>query len=151
MCYKVEFHALIVIITYCVRHSFNCIQPLNMTYDVALENIILPTGAEPWNVVIAQKLFLGMIFLFQWLVAVERLSILYHSADYISFPLGSLGPLWNFWIWCSAHVYARGRKQCCKLHYCLWRISIKPRLPFSSLWCVLCFQRQSFWRLCINS
>ena len=25
----------------------------------------------------------------------------------------------------SAHVYARGRKQCCKLHYCLWRVSIK--------------------------
>ena len=24
-----------------------------------------------------------------------------------------------------------GRKQCCKRHYCLWRISIKPRLPFS--------------------
>ena len=27
--------------------------------------------------------------------AVERLPVLYHSADYISFPLGSLGPLWN--------------------------------------------------------
>ena len=27
--------------------------------------------------------------------AVERLPVLYHSADYISFPLESLGPLWN--------------------------------------------------------
>ena len=27
--------------------------------------------------------------------AVERLPVLYHSADYISFPLGSLGPLRN--------------------------------------------------------
>ena len=26
------------------------------------------------------------------MAAVERLSVLYHSADYISFPLGSLGP-----------------------------------------------------------
>ena len=43
----------------------------------------------------------------------------HHSADYISFPLGSLGPLWYIWKWSSAHVYARGRKQCCKLHYCL--------------------------------
>ena len=24
--------------------------------------------------------------------------------------------------WSSARVYARGRKQCCKLHYCLWRV-----------------------------
>ena len=31
----------------------------------------------------------------------------------------------------SVHVYARGHKQCCKLHYCLCRVSIKPRLPFS--------------------
>ena len=36
-----------------------------------------------------------------------------------------------------------------KLHYCLWRVSIKPRLPFSYLWRVLCFQRQSFWHLFI--
>ena len=28
--------------------------------------------------------------------AVERLPVLYNSADYISFPLGSLRPLWNF-------------------------------------------------------
>ena len=27
--------------------------------------------------------------------AVERLPVLYHSADYISLPLGSLGPLWS--------------------------------------------------------
>ena len=74
----------------------------------------------------------------------------YHSADYISFPLGSLGPLWYIRRWSSAHVYARGRKQCCKLHYCLWRVSIKSRLPFSDLWYVLCFQRQSFWRLWDN-
>ena len=62
---------------------------------------------------------------------------------------GSLGPLWSLWKWSSAHVYARGRKQCCKLHYCLWRVSIKPRLPCSYLLCVLCFQRQSFWRLLV--
>ena len=59
----------------------------------------------------------------------KELTSLYHSADYISFPLGSLGPLWNLWKWSSAHVYARGRKQCCKLHYCLWRVPIKPRAP----------------------
>ena len=29
-----------------------------------------------------------------------------------------------------AHVCARGRKQCCKLHYCLWRVSLKLSLPF---------------------
>ena len=56
----------------------------------------------------------------------------YHSADYVSFPLGSLDPLWYIWKWSSAHVYARGRKQCCKFHYCLWRVSIKPSLPFSN-------------------
>ena len=27
---------------------------------------------------------------------------------------------------CGFHVYAKGRKQCCKHHYCLWRVSIKP-------------------------
>ena len=26
----------------------------------------------------------------------ECLPVLYHSTDYISFPLGSLGPLWTF-------------------------------------------------------
>ena len=55
--------------------------------------------------------------------AVERLPVHHHSADYISFPLGSLGPLWYIWKWSSAHVYSRGRKQCCKLYYCLWRVS----------------------------
>ena len=30
----------------------------------------------------------------------------------------------------SAHVHARGRKQCCKLNYFLRRVSITPRLPF---------------------
>ena len=28
-----------------------------------------------------------------------------HSADYISFRLGSLGPLWYLWKLSSAHVY----------------------------------------------
>ena len=70
----------------------------------------------------------------------------YFTIVQIIFPLGSLDPLWYIWKWSSAHVYARGCKQCCKLHYYLWRISIKPRLPFSSLLCVLCFQRPSFWR-----
>ena len=50
-----------------------------------------------------------------------------------SFPLGLLGPLWFIWKWSSAHVYARGRKPYCKLHYCLWKVSIKPKLPFSIL------------------
>ena len=71
--------------------------------------------------------------------------VLYHTADYILFPLGSLGPLWYLWKWRSARVNARGRKQCCKLHYCLWRVSIKPRLSFSNLQRVLRFQRQSFY------
>ena len=30
----------------------------------------------------------------------------------------------------SAHVHARGRKQCCKLNYFLRRVSITPRPPF---------------------
>ena len=34
------------------------------------------------------------------------------SADYISFPLGSLGPLWYIRKWSSVHVYAGGRRQC---------------------------------------
>ena len=61
---------------------------------------------------------------------VERLPVLHHSADYISLLLSS------FEI-----------KPYCKLHGCLWRVSIKPRLPFSYQKCVLCFERQSFWRL----
>ena len=47
------------------------------------------------------------------------------SPNYISFPYESLGRLWYIWKWSSAHVYARGHKQHCKLHYCLWRVSIK--------------------------
>ena len=62
----------------------------------------------------------------------------------VSFPLGSLDPMWIIWKWSSVHVCARVRRQCCNLHYCLWRVSIKPRLSFSNLRCVLCFQRQSF-------
>ena len=61
------------------------------------------------------------------------------------FLWGHLGPLWCIRRWSSANTYARGRKQCCKLHYCLWRVSIKPRLSFSNRQCVLCFQRQSFY------
>ena len=41
---------------------------------------------------------------------------LHHSAEYISFPLGSLGPLWYLRKLSSAHVYASGRKKCCKLY-----------------------------------
>ena len=59
------------------------------------------------------------------------LPVHHHSADYISLPLGSLGPLCYICKWSSAHVYTRGRNQYCKFHYCLWRISIKPGLPFS--------------------
>ena len=62
----------------------------------------------------------------------ERLPVHHHSADHIPLPLGSLGLLWFIWKWNSAHVNASGRKQCCKLHYCLWRVSIKPRLTFSN-------------------
>ena len=76
--------------------------------------------------------------------AVKRLPVLHYSADYIAFPLGSLGLLWYIWKWSSAHVYARGHKQCCKLYSWLWRVSVKPRLPFSNLQPVLCIQRQSF-------
>ena len=45
---------------------------------------------------------------------------------------GSLGLSWYLWKWCSAHVYARGHKHCCKRHLCLWRVSVKPRLQFST-------------------
>ena len=38
-----------------------------------------------------------------------------NSADYFSFPLGSL---WYLLKWSSALVYVGGRKQCCKLHFC---------------------------------
>ena len=79
------------------------------------------------------KILPSMLSVHWHVAAVECLPVLYHSADYISFPLGSLGSLWNLCKWSSAHVYARGCKQCCKLHYCLWRVSIKPWLPFSYL------------------
>ena len=42
------------------------------------------------------------------MAVVERLPVLYHSADYIFIPLGSLDPLWYIWKWSVAHVYARG-------------------------------------------
>ena len=47
--------------------------------------------------------------------------------------LGSPSPFLYLLKWSSAHVYARGRKQCCNFYYCLWRVSIKPRHP-SSIW-----------------
>ena len=53
------------------------------------------------------------------------------TSQLLPFRLESLGPLLYLWKWSSAYVYARGRKQCCTPYYCLWRISIKPRLPFS--------------------
>ena len=87
-----------------------------------------------------QRQFLTFILLHcSWclcrVTVVERLLVLYHSADYISFPLELLGPLWNLWKWSSAHVYARGRKQCCILHYCLRSVSIKPTPIFLSVVC----------------
>ena len=60
-----------------------------------------------------------------------------------SFPLGSLNPLWYLWKWSSAHVYATGSKQCCKLHFCLWSLN-KTETPIFYLYCVLWFQGQSF-------
>ena len=51
------------------------------------------------------------------------------------------------WKWSSAHVYAWGCKKCCKPQFCLWRVSIKPRLPFPNPQCVFCFQGQCFWCL----
>ena len=63
--------------------------------------------------------------------AVERLPYFTIVQIIFSFPLGSLVPLLYLWKWIYAHAYTRGRKECCKLHYCLWRVSIKPRLPFS--------------------
>ena len=62
----------------------------------------------------------------------------------------SVVSFWRLFYYTTAGVSVLWRrKQCCKLHYCLWRVSIKPRLSFSNLQCVLCFQRQSFWRLFI--
>ena len=38
-----------------------------------------------------------------------------HSADYIFISFGIIGLTVVIWKWSSAHVYDRGRKQCCKL------------------------------------
>ena len=40
--------------------------------------------------------------------AVERFPVHYHSADYILFPLGSLGLLWYIEKWSSAHYTLEG-------------------------------------------
>ena len=45
--------------------------------------------------------------------------------------LGLLSLFWCLWKQSSAYIYTRGRKQCCELHNCLWRISIKPTFIFS--------------------
>ena len=52
-----------------------------------------------------------------------------------------------------AYVYARGRKQCRKFHYCLRRVSIKPRLPFS-IWNVFFVSKGNlldFYFLCCSA
>ena len=64
-------------------------------------------------------------------VAVELLAVLHYSTDYNFIFFGIIEPILVSLEWSCIHVYARGCKQCCKLHYCLLRISIKPRLPFS--------------------
>ena len=77
--------------------------------------------------------FVCFIFLFP-LVSVKDCGLwLWHSLDFslTLFRISHL-PLWYIWKWRSAHIYARGRRQSCKLHYCLWRVSIKPRLTFSN-------------------
>ena len=66
-----------------------------------------------------------------------RIDIMESCIFFYYYFFGIIGPLWNLWRWSSVQVYARGRKQCCKLHYCLWRVSINPRLPFSLS--VMCF------------
>ena len=53
------------------------------------------------------------------MAAVERLPVPHYSANYIFISLGIIGPIVLYLKWSSVHVYARGRKQCCKLHYCL--------------------------------
>ena len=73
-------------------------------------------------------------------VAIERLPVHHNSADYTSFLLRSLGPLWYISKWSSAHVYARGRKQCCILHYYRDSHFVIHSVFFVS-------KRQSFWRL----
>ena len=43
------------------------------------------------------------------MTTVDRLSVLYYSADYISFPFGSVGSIVVYLKMDSVHVYARGR------------------------------------------
>ena len=47
-----------------------------------------------------------------------------------------LGPLWYIWKWSSAHVYARGRKQCCTLHLLLMKSVNKTETTI--YWSVVC-------------
>ena len=48
----------------------------------------------------------------------------------------SFGIIWFIVVYLKNGVllilYARGHKQCCKLHYCLWRVSIVLRIPCSN-------------------
>ena len=46
--------------------------------------------------------------------------VLHHSTDYIFIYFGIIEPIVVSLKWSSVHVYVWGRKQCCKLHYCLW-------------------------------
>ena len=67
----------------------------------------------------------------KWKVAaVKRLSVLRRSADYILVHFGSLSPFWMFWKSIAAKAGARGRMKPRKLHCCIWRVLIKPNLPF---------------------
>ena len=63
--------------------------------------------------------------------AVERLRVFHQSADYIFISFGIIEPIVASLKRSSAHVNASGRKQFCKLHYCFWRVSKNPKLPFS--------------------
>ena len=61
--------------------------------------------------------------------------------------------LWDHWAHCG--IVENGILLMCTLEgvggvagfITAYKKSIKPRLPFSNPWCVLCFQRQSFWHL----
>ena len=94
---------------------------------IALDKTLFPTDEFWYLSYFSMKTYVARCFSLDML----HLPVLHHCADYIFISFGIIGPLWYPWNWSSAHVYARGRKQCCKLHYCLWRVSIKPRLPFS--------------------
>ena len=79
---------------------------------------------------------LFLYFFWLWLqIAIEPFCVIY----YVIFQWRDRGPLRRLTIYSnilllrpllgpakSAHVYARGRKQCFKLHYWLWRVSVKP-------------------------